>query len=70
MVVKGRCEEYEQFKKIDAAGSGRITMEQTTAYYSALFADLDKNADGFLDAQELEPLIPVMNARSGKGATV
>jgi len=61
-----RLEYVAQFKKIDAAGSGRITMEQTTAYYSALFADLDKNADGFLDAQELEPLIPVMNARSGK----
>jgi hypothetical protein len=61
-----RLEYVSEFKKIDASGKGRITMEEATAYYGARFTELDKNRDGFLDAQELEPLIPVMNARSGK----
>ena len=61
-----RLEYITEFKKIDAAGKGRITMEQATAYYGARFAELDKNGDGFLDANELESLIPVMGARSGK----
>jgi Ca2+-binding EF-hand superfamily protein len=65
-VSSARLEYLSEFKKIDTAGKGRITMEQATAYYGALFTDLDKNGDGFLDAEELEPLIPVMNARSGK----
>jgi EF-hand domain pair len=55
-----------EFKKIDTAGKDRITLEEATAYYSARFRELDKNKDGFLDAQELEPLIPIMNSKSGK----
>lgn len=65
-VSPARLEYISEFKKIDIAGKGRITMEQATAYYSSRFTELDRNGDGFLDAQELEPLIPVMNARSGK----
>jgi Ca2+-binding EF-hand superfamily protein len=61
-----RLEYVNEFRKIDTAGKGRITIEQATAYYSNRFTELDRNGDGFLDAQELEPLIPVMNARSGR----
>jgi hypothetical protein len=66
LVSPARLEYVAEFKKIDSNGKGRITMEEAIAYYSARFAELDKNHDGFLDAQEVEPLIPVMNARSGK----
>jgi EF-hand domain pair len=55
-----------EFKKIDAAGKGRITVDQATAYYAGLFSQLDKNGDGFLDANELEAMVPAMDARSGK----
>ncbi len=61
-----RPEFVAQFKKIDTAGKGRITIEEATAYYSRQFTELDKNGDGFLDEQELEPLIPILNVQSGK----
>jgi hypothetical protein len=60
-----RLEFVSQYKKIDTAGKGRITMEQATAHYSTVFTGLDKNGDGFLDVNELQPLIPVMGAKSG-----
>jgi hypothetical protein len=60
-----RLEYVAQFKKIDTAGKGQITLDQATAYYNSLFNELDRNRDGFLDANELEPLIPVMGAKSG-----
>ena len=55
-----------EFKKIDASSSGRITMEQALEYYRRKFAELDRNGDGFLDANELEAALPLMNAKSGK----
>jgi hypothetical protein len=61
-----RLEYVSEFKKIDTGGKGRITIDEATAYYGRRFTELDKNGDGFLDAQELEPLIPIMNAKSGK----
>ena len=61
-----RLEYVSQFKKIDSAGKGRITMDQAVAYYRTLFTELDKNGDGFLDAGELESMVPLMNAGSGK----
>jgi len=61
-----RLEYINEFKKIDKANRGRITLEEATAYYSARFTELDRNHDGFLDERELEPLIPIMNARSAK----
>ena len=57
-----RLEFVTQFKKIDTAGKGSITVEQATAHYRAVFAELDKNRDGILDANELQPLLPVMGA--------
>jgi hypothetical protein len=65
-----RLEYVSQFKKIDSAGKGRITMDEAVAYYSNLFTELDKNGDGFLDAGELEPMVPVMNAGTGKDLLV
>jgi hypothetical protein len=59
-----RLEYVSQFKKIDAVGKGQISMDQATAHYSTLFGQLDKNRDGFLDANELQPLIPFMGAKS------
>ena len=55
-----------EYKKIDAAGRGRITLEQATTYYSDLFTQLDKNGDGLLDANELEAMLPAMDAKSGQ----
>ena len=61
-----RLEYVSEFRKIDTRGKGRISIDETTAYYSARFGELDVNGDGFLDAQELQAMIPVMNAQSGK----
>ena len=61
-----RLEYINEFKKIDKANRGQITLEEATAYYSARFAELDRNHDGFLDEHELEPMIPIMNARSAR----
>src|SRR2546423_9347703 len=61
-----RVEYVEEFKRIDRAGRGRITLDDATAYYSARFAELDRNKDGFLDAAELESMLPAMGAKSGK----
>jgi hypothetical protein len=55
-----RLEFVSQFKKIDAAGKGQITLEQATAHYNIVFTGLDKNGDGFLDVAELQPLLPIM----------
>ncbi len=61
----GRLPFVAEFKKIDAAGRGRITLDQATAYYTQLFARLDKNGDGVLDAAELEAMLPALDAKSG-----
>ena len=61
-----RLEYIREFKKIDSAGKGHITIDQATAYYSARFTELDRNHDGFLDERELEAIVPIMNARSGR----
>jgi EF-hand domain pair len=59
-----RLEFIAQYKKVDAAGKGSITVEEATAHYSTVFTELDKNRDGLLDVKELEPLLPVMGAKS------
>jgi EF hand domain-containing protein len=59
-----RLEFVSQFKKIDAAGKGQITLEQATAHYNIVFTGLDKNGDGFLDVAELQPLLPIMGAKT------
>lgn len=61
-----RLEYLGQFKKIDAANKGRITLDQASAYYAGLFRELDKNGDSALDKNELQPLIPLMGARNGE----
>jgi hypothetical protein len=60
-----RLEYIAQIKKIDSSSRGFITVDQATAYYNALFADLDKNGDGHLDAGEVESLLPIMQAKTG-----
>jgi hypothetical protein len=54
----------KESKEVDAAGKARITLNEATAYYTALFKQLDKDGDRLLDA--LEALVPVMNTQSGK----
>ena len=55
-----------QFKKVDTAGTGKITLDQATGYYSQLFTQLDVNRDGFLTAGELQPMLPLMRAKTGE----
>jgi hypothetical protein len=59
-----RLEFVSQFKKIDAAGKGLITIEQAAAHYNIVFTGLDKNGDGFRDVAELQPLLPIMGAKT------
>lgn len=61
-----RMEYIAEFKKIDTGGKGRISMDDAITYYTAKFKELDTNKDGYLTADEIEPLVPVMNATSGK----
>lgn len=61
-----RVEYVDEFKRIDRASRGRITLDEATSYYSTRFTELDRNRDGFLDAAELEGMVPAMGARSGK----
>jgi hypothetical protein len=61
-----RLEFVSQFKKIDAAGKGLITAEEATAHYGKVFAELDKNRDGFLDVNEVKALLPIMGAKTGE----
>jgi Ca2+-binding EF-hand superfamily protein len=62
----GRLPYSDEFKRIDSANNGRITMEQAVAYYHKRFMELDKNRDGFLDMSELDASLPLMDATSGK----
>jgi len=59
-----------QFKNIDKANKGQISLDQATAYYTTLFTELDKNRDGFLDVRELEPVVPVMGAKTAEDLVV
>ncbi len=61
-----RLEYIREFKKIDTANKGLITMDEAIAYYNARFTELDKNRDGRLDVKELEPLLPIMNTQSAR----
>lgn len=59
-----RQEFITQFKNIDTANKGMITLEQAKAHYAEVFRRLDTNRDGFLTVAEIQPLMPVMAARS------
>jgi hypothetical protein len=55
-----------EFKRIDTAGKGRITMDQAVEYYRNRFRELDRNGDRFLDVGELEAAMPIMDATTAK----
>lgn len=59
-----RMEFITQFKNIDTANKGMITLDQAKAHYTEVFRRLDTNRDGFLSVAEIQPLMPVMAARS------
>lgn len=59
-----RMEFITQFKAIDTANKGTITLDQAKAHYAEVFRKLDSNRDGFLSVAEITPLMPVMAARS------
>jgi len=65
-----RMEYITQFKTIDKAGKGQISLDEANAYYSARFNELDRNRDGFLDAGELQAFVPVMGATTGSALLV
>lgn len=53
-----------QFSAIDAPRKGVITWDQAIEHYNRRFGELDTNRDGFLDANELAPMLPLMNAKT------
>ncbi|MDX2204940.1 MAG: hypothetical protein NW223_19480 [Hyphomicrobiaceae bacterium] len=53
-----------QFRNIDTAGKGMITLDQAKAHYTEVFRRLDINRDGVLTVTEVQPLMPIMAARS------
>lgn len=59
-----RMEFITQFKAIDTANKGTITLDQAKAHYTDVFRKLDSNRDGFLSVAEITPLMPIMAARS------
>ena len=59
------AETVRQFKEIDTTGAGRITFEQAVAHYTRRFAELDLDRNGRLDARELTPMLPVLQATTG-----
>ena len=57
-------ENIKQFNDIDAKKIGVITLDQAVEFYTARFAELDLNKDKFLDAREIAPMLPIMQASS------
>ena len=60
------AETVRQFKEIDTTGTGRITFDQAVAHYTRRFAELDLDRNGYLDARELTPMLPVLQATTGE----
>jgi EF hand domain-containing protein len=63
-MTPGRMAYINEFKRIDTANKGSITIDQASQYYAALFKRLDVRRDGLLDAKELEAALPMINASS------
>ena len=57
-------ENIKQFNDIDTKKTGVITLDQAVEFYTARFAVLDLNRDKFLDAREIAPMLPIMQATS------
>ena len=57
-------ENIKQFNDIDTAKKGVITLDQAVEFYTRRFAELDLNRDKFLDAREIAPMLPIMQATS------
>lgn len=55
-----------EFRKIDTAGKGVITLDQATAYYTAKFQQLDGARKGFLVAADIAPMLPLMGAATAE----
>ena len=55
----------DQYNAIDTARKGKITMDEASTYYDRRFAELDTNRDGQLDGNEIAPMLPIMNLRTG-----
>jgi EF hand domain-containing protein len=62
----GRQPFIAEFKRIDTAGKGKVTMDEAMEYYRNRFRELDRNGDRFLDVSELEAAMPIMDATSAK----
>lgn len=64
-VPQATKELIRQFKAVDGAGTGVISLDQTEKYYTARFVELDTSRDGLLDSGEIAPMLPLMQARDG-----
>jgi len=52
---EGKCGEGKcGMKMMDADGDGKVTKDEFNAAHEAMFGKKDKNADGVLDANEME----------------
>jgi hypothetical protein len=59
----GREAFISEFRRIDASGRGKITLEEARAYYARRFLEIDRNRDNFLTPDELAPELPFINAQ-------
>ena len=51
-----------QFNDIDTGRRERITLDEATDHYARRFEELDLNHDGILDATEIAPMLPLLQA--------
>jgi EF-hand domain pair len=54
------------FQMIDVQNKGQLTRAEVEAYFARRFRELDRNRDGFLDADEAQLITPIFRFKSGQ----
>jgi Ca2+-binding EF-hand superfamily protein len=53
------------FRRVDSANAGQLTRAQVDGYFKQQFSQLDRNRDGFLDAEEIQGIVPIFGKKTG-----